>query len=35
MPTARQWLGKNILEVTLTTIEGHLLLGNRTINTYS
>jgi hypothetical protein len=32
-PTATQRLGKNIPEVTLSTIELHPLLGNEPINT--
>jgi hypothetical protein len=31
-PIARQWFGKNIPEVTLSTTEGHPLLGNEPIN---
>jgi hypothetical protein len=35
MPIVRQRLGKNIPEVMLSTVEGHLLLGNEPTNTYS
>jgi hypothetical protein len=35
MPIATEWLGKNIPEVTLSTIEGHQLLGNGPIKKYS
>jgi hypothetical protein len=35
MTSDRQRLGKNIPEVTLSTIEGHPLLGNEPINTHS
>jgi hypothetical protein len=35
MTIARQRLGKNVPEVTLSTIEGHPLLGNEPINTHS
>jgi hypothetical protein len=35
MLIARQRLGKHISEVTLSTIEGHPLLGNEQINTHS
>jgi hypothetical protein len=34
MLIARQRLGKHIPEVTLSTIEGHPLLGNGPINTH-
>jgi hypothetical protein len=35
MPIARQRFGKHIPEVTLSTIEGHPLLGNEPLNTHS
>jgi hypothetical protein len=35
MPIARQWFGKHIPEVMLSTIEGHPLLGNGKINMHS
>jgi hypothetical protein len=35
MPIARQRLAKHIPEITLSTIEGHALLGNGPINTHS
>jgi hypothetical protein len=35
MPIAKQRLSKHIPEVTLSTIEGHSLLGNEQINTHS
>jgi hypothetical protein len=35
MPIARQRLGKLIRAVTLSTTEGHPLLGNGPINTHS
>jgi hypothetical protein len=34
MAIARQRLGKNSLEVTLSTTEGHPLLGNGSLNTF-
>jgi hypothetical protein len=34
MPIARQRFGKHIPEITLSTIEGYILLGNGPINTH-